>query len=545
MAGTQIRGGLAAIAALSTAAAVHAGPGPTPLYVDAAAPPGGNGSSWSQAFRDLQDALALAKLDPNPAKQYDIRVAQGVYTPDRGTGNRAMAFLVASGMTLTGGYAGMNAANPDLRDPAQFVSVLSGDLGRNDGPGFANTSENSYRILRLEPPYGGREITVDGFTIRGGNGGNTHGGSGVYATGSSAYTVNLTSCIVRDNQSAWGGGIVGYANLRIDKCVIESNLTIANGGGLWGWNVIITDSVVQRNSAFTGGGMHVGRILATRVTIADNNSGGVEVDDRGTFTNCIIAGNVHGSKPGGGVHASGSEVSLLSCFIGHNVAESGGAVAARNGAVNLTSCTIVSNFVWGQGAAITAGAPSSIANCIVANNSSPVGSVATITSGLLNVRRSLIPGGAAGFSPPGMVVYDANNINGTPQFVNSVGSNTDLASWRDKDYRLRPTSLGIDAADSGFWPGAYEDVAGRSRFVDILVAPNTGIDTTTFLDIGAYETQPLCPADFDGSGQVAIDDLFHYLNAFFTNNPAADTDGVGGVSIDDLFQFFNFWFRGC
>ena len=60
----------------------------------------------------------------------------------------------------------------------------------------------------------------------------------------------------------------------------------------------------------------------------------------------------------------------------------------------------------------------------------------------------------------------------------------------------------------------------------------------------AFQFNP-CRADFNGFDGVTIDDLFLYLNAWFTGNPLADIDGVGGVAIDDLFLFLNGWFVGC
>lgn len=51
-------------------------------YVDADATGAKNGTSWPDAFNYLQDALAIAQSGD------EIRVAQGIYRPDRGGGNR-------------------------------------------------------------------------------------------------------------------------------------------------------------------------------------------------------------------------------------------------------------------------------------------------------------------------------------------------------------------------------------------------------------------------------------------------------------------------
>ena len=76
------------------------------IYVDAAADGANNGSSWHDAYAHLQDALAAAT---EAGKAVDIRVAQGVYTPDEGVGitpgDQAATFHLLNAVTLKGGYA--------------------------------------------------------------------------------------------------------------------------------------------------------------------------------------------------------------------------------------------------------------------------------------------------------------------------------------------------------------------------------------------------------------------------------------------------------
>lgn len=50
------------------------------LYVDDSVPQSGDGSSWTTAYRFLQDALAFAAQPANGVTE--IRVAQGLYKPD-------------------------------------------------------------------------------------------------------------------------------------------------------------------------------------------------------------------------------------------------------------------------------------------------------------------------------------------------------------------------------------------------------------------------------------------------------------------------------
>lgn len=56
-----------------------------------------------------------------------------------------------------------------------------------------------------------------------------------------------------------------------------------------------------------------------------------------------------------------------------------------------------------------------------------------------------------------------------------------------------------------------------------------------------------CYADFDKNGSVTIDDIFGFLNAWFSGSPFAQSngDGAGTPQIGDIFIFLNNWFGGC
>ena len=107
----------------------------TVIYVDEDATGADDGTTWENAYNFLQDALADADFSANPV---EIRVAEGVYTPDSssavpgGTGDREATFSLINGISLMGGYAGYGEPNPDIRDIGLYETVLSGDLDGND-----------------------------------------------------------------------------------------------------------------------------------------------------------------------------------------------------------------------------------------------------------------------------------------------------------------------------------------------------------------------------------------------------------------------------
>jgi hypothetical protein len=68
-----------------------------------------------------------------------------------------------------------------------------------------------------------------------------------------------------------------------------------------------------------------------------------------------------------------------------------------------------------------------------------------------------------------------------------------------------------------------------------------------YTDTGGFwnKTIASCPADFNGSGAVSVQDIFDFLSAYFSNQPAADFNHSGAVSVQDIFDFLGAYFSGC
>ena len=145
------------------------------IYVDADANGLNDGSSWRDAYVHLQDALTDANSSPKPV---EIRVAGGVYRPDRGVGiqpgSRDAAFRLISGVMLKG-YAGIHEPDPNARDIRLYKAILSGDLqgddtetfdGRDDDDYDPMWTDNSFHVLMAEDVD--ESAVLDGFQITGG-----------------------------------------------------------------------------------------------------------------------------------------------------------------------------------------------------------------------------------------------------------------------------------------------------------------------------------------------------------------------------------------
>ena len=198
----------------------------TVRFVDVDATGIGDGSSWADAFPDLQQALAVAEVGD------EIWVAEGTYRPTD-TADRDASFVLVSGTGLFGGFDGTEDAR-DERDPEAHITVLSGDLGV---PG--DISDNAYHVVTAS---GVDENTVlDGFTITGGNGNGANPrnrGGGIYAENSSLVVRNCriveNRVIQTDGDGGGGGAFFGTSGTpRFERVVFERNGLNALGGGLW------------------------------------------------------------------------------------------------------------------------------------------------------------------------------------------------------------------------------------------------------------------------------------------------------------------------
>lgn len=56
---------------------------------------------------------------------------------------------------------------------------------------------------------------------------------------------------------------------------------------------------------------------------------------------------------------------------------------------------------------------------------------------------------------------------------------------------------------------------------------------------------PPCPADFNHSGAVSVQDIFDFLAAYFGGDPRADFNASGAISVQDIFDFLAAYFTGC
>ncbi len=277
----------------------------TILYVDSAATGQNNGTTWANAYNDLQDALETAQ--PNT----QIWVAKGSYWPTKNWldvlqdwRSNLKTFKMRPGVRVLGGFNGtetqlnqrdwrknktrLTAIDPDPTMQTAACVVFFDDLDQTSQlDGFWITDGHTYT--------GDWLLFGAGITIKKGN-------------------PILGNLIIRNNRSdngddrASGGISVHESSPYIYNCVITNNFCSAYGGGLTikGPNLPgakVVNTLVANNMAIEGGGIslrYVPHAELTNVTVSGNratsglgsalriSTSGVPTDLK--FKNCIIDG---------------------------------------------------------------------------------------------------------------------------------------------------------------------------------------------------------------------------------------------------------------
>ena len=453
--------------------------GATVYYVDDDAPPWGDGTTWETAYRRLQNALRV--VGPGD----DIRVAGGLYTPDRmeggdiRLGDRSVSFELVPGVPVHGGYAGLaQPDDPDERDVHRYESVLSGDLLGNDRDSLSISGmlddfwrqDNSHHVVRCD---GSSPLFfMSGFTVRGGQadaiGTARDMGAGLYNSGGDLLLADCT--FIRNAAINRGGGLGSWGRVDLYRCTFQENLAPVYGGG----GLVILDAVATlRKCAFfcnqcldgvhwtgSGAGMRTtgpayltdcifqGCTIDGRTSSGAAFHGGGAGEDAMTMENCLFAGNraLDVGSQGGGAYISGYQGTLVGCTFADNQASGAGGLLVEFADVSAANCVF-----WGNG-------PGGVA-------------------GDVEITFSCVEGGHDGLG----------NIEVDPLFVQrgywddgGTATHTDDDRWMAGDWRLVPDSPAIDAGDNVFVATLF-DLAGRARVFDGTA------DGDWVVDLGAYE----------------------------------------------------------
>ena len=384
----------------------------TIIYVDGNKSTNGNGTSWANAYNDLNAALKYAN---ETTGRFDIYVATGTYKPTDATlrgapyssdnvfysqsieggfedgitfafaafeysqsgelnefyphvettyssssslGTRDVAFSVKKqGIRLFGGFP----AGGGTRDVVTNTTRLDGDIGT-----VGNSSDNAYHVVLMgigEDNYmTGDSIVVDGFLIRNGN-----------ANGTGSARCNGYG--VAQNQGA------GIYNL----------FETASGNTN---TVAIRNCTFSNNYAYFGSGVFNETCNATisKCTFSSNSckSGGAGLYINGAtpkINNCTFSSNASDFFAGGLFMAS-TNAQLSACSFSSNQADSSGAAIYNlKGAPSITNTNFTSNTSGREAGAIrTDFSNLTLTGCTLTSNTATL-----MCGGLLSMKSNITP----------------------------------------------------------------------------------------------------------------------------------------------------------
>ncbi|MEM8859194.1 MAG: choice-of-anchor Q domain-containing protein, partial [Chloroflexota bacterium] len=429
---------------LSDGAILDAAPLSSIVYVDKNATGANNGSSWSNAYTDLQNALT------NASSGDELWVATGVYTPGASVAN---SFQLVDNLSLYGGFDGSETAL-DQRDWETNITVLSGDIDGDDSAdphGVVVTTTNQVGNNNYHVVVGNAADStaiLDGFTITAGQAdgsGSADLGGGIYIDQDGPTLSNL---VISGNSATVGGGI---GNFNSDAAM--TNLTVSG------------------NSADTGGG--IANVYSDPVMI-----------------NLTVSGN-SAESDGGGIYNYTSNAIMTNIAIFGNSADLGGGLQNFYSNPIMTNLSISGNSADTSGGGIYNDADSEVqlTNSIVYNNrasgslTTTSASIANSISSINNVSYSIIDNSGGSSSWESNIGTDSgNNLDIDPLFVTSISASA--APTSTGDIQLQPSSPAIDAGNTLSYTSAITtDLAGNERIFSGVI------------DLGAYESQSACPGN--------------------------------------------------
>lgn len=302
----------------------------------------GNGTSWSNAYSNLQSALSDAAASSG---KKEIWIANGEYKPTDNL-SRETSFIIPDNTVIYGGFTGVESTK-ELRNWRQNRTVLSGDIGQ-----LFENNDNSYHVVTMNGLS--IEAGLDGLIITKGNANgvgsfrNSGGGLLMLAQANDLKCFVNNCEFVENNAANDGGGVSiisnGYdAAPRISNTFFNGNKA-SNGGGLSNNLISDTNRPLIVNCSFstnfaTSYGGAVANIAASPTilnsTFTVNGSlvnGGSFYNGPGsapTITNCIVWKNFKGSALSTGIYNQIYNTAS-SAIIKDNIIQGGWGGSAKN-----------------------------------------------------------------------------------------------------------------------------------------------------------------------------------------------------------------------
>ena len=528
--------------ALQTPASVAGAQPPVVLYVDAGAPPGGDGASWATALDSLQAALAVAGAGTQ------VWLAAGVYRPSAETtpgDPRSATFTITPGVSLYGGFdpaAGLDTW--EERNPAALRTVLNGDLDGNDvdpdGDGIIESWQdlvggNAYHVMYLDGAGGaplGRDTVLDGLVITGGlaeePGARVQGGGIYCAAAWGECSPSLSNLVIVGNRATSGGGMYNDGTSGVNSSLLahvtfRGNYAGHDGGGLF------------NNGIYSGDSSPLLVDVTFEANVAGQAGGGmVNYGYQGTSDPTLINVSFYGNRAGtwgGGIFSCGyyggtSNMTLVNgVFVGNQATWGGGGVHnstyGGSSSHTITNTTFVANHAERGGGLFSenelATQHLALSNAILWGNSATLaGAQAFNGNATVEISHSDIEGsGGSAAWDVALGTDQGGNLDQDPSFLRVPDpGDGDWTTPADNDYgdlRLGSPSPAVDAGDNAALPPDTHDVDGDGNVAEVLPVDRDGNPRLAagsdglpaVVDMGAYEVAAAAQADLSLEATVS------------------------------------------
>jgi len=509
------------------------------LYVDKNATGANDGSSWADAFTDLQSALPLSSATK------PIWVAAGTYTPH--ASDRKGTFNIPNNVVLYGGFDGTETDLSE-RDIKTNVTILSGDLLGNDNDVITDIEstrqDNSYHVVTIRG--NAQDVGIDGFTITGGNANGSNSNSCSTAAASQFYdtrggaiyvnpytyphvlTATVRNCILEKNT---GSSVAVFAYFT--PCG-QQNLT---------YEVDFESCIIRNNYS---------KELTAMIYSA---SSGYGLYGKGTISNSLFYNNISetsasclylGASTANGGNTSGLEFELVNTTMTNNTGVNGNAISM----VNAGNSKIKNSIIYGNGSEtpfVITSSGSTVTNSIVeggqqsGTNEDPLFTDAANEDFTLTCSSPAVDAGSAqGITLPNHDLAGEARVNTTldmgayefyvvPTSIDVLTQDITVALDATGNYTLTPEEVDNNTVvECG---AAFEWSLNKTTFTCADLGANSVTLTATVTNGGAQYSAPATVTVVDNSVQAIAQDIVVQLDA--TGNATISTSEINNGSTDN------------